>query len=356
MSSARSWAWRALAAAAAVAACGWAATFAIDFSVYWTIARSSIGGGGPLYGEASGLPWPMWYRYPPLFAWLMWPLSALPFRVAAFVWALGKLAALALVGRELGRRLDAGPAVWTLAALAGGPWALMELRYGNAQAYVLALVAAALLAAERRPGWASAALGLAAALKVWPLFFVPYLMARRRPRAAAGSLAWAAGLTLAPALWTGWSAHAATLTAWWRQESAIAAAGGSIWFPSQSLLGVMTRHWTALSWRGQPDPGYPLVNWLALDPAWIRAMWLALVVMGCLALWRFAWRLPANAEPIAGAAAFCAFILLEPYAQRQTALVALTWPALAAASSAWAGRGGADRSLRRRSPSSGCNR
>lgn len=329
---------------AALAASGWASTFAIDFSVYWTICRSAIGDGGGLYGEASRLPWPMWYRYPPLFAWLLWPLSLLPFRAAAFLWALGKLVALAAVLRELGRRVGATAPMWGLAALAGLPWVLMELRYGNAQGAVFALTAAALLGAGKRPRLAAAGLGLAAALKVWPLFFVPYLAARRRWAVAAGATVWAAALTLAPAAWTGWAAHAAALGDWWAQESAIASRGGSIWFPSQSLLGVMTRHWTALSWKDQPDPNYPLVNWLALDPAWVRGLWLALAAAGCLALWRWARRLPPEAEPSAAAAALCALALLEPYAQRQTALVVLAWPALVAAAAAYR-RGGRPRTL-----------
>lgn len=319
----------------AVAASAWAATFAIDFSVYWTIARSE----GPLYGEASGLVWPMWYRYPPLFRWLVEPFALASFPVAAFLWALGKLAALGAVLAALGRRVGATPAVWGLAFLAGGYWVLSELRYGNAQGYVFALVALAVLWAEQRPRAAGLALGLAIALKVWPLFFVPYLAARRKIVTASSALAAAAALSLLPALWTGWSAHWADLSAWYEQESAIAATGGSIWFPSQSLLGVMTRHWTALSWRGQPDPNYPIVNWLALDPAAVRLIWFVLVIFGCLALWRRAWRLPAAAEPMAASAAFCAFILLTPYAQKQTALVVLAWPALAAARNAWAGPG-----------------
>lgn len=324
------WSWAAIAFGAIVAS-AWAATFAIDFSVYWTIARSD----GPLYGEASGLVWPMWFRYPPLFRWLVEPFALPPFRVGAFLWALGKLVAMGFVLRALGRRIGATPAVWGLASLAGGYWWLCELRFGNAQGYVFALVAAALLWADERPRTAAAALGLAVALKIWPLFFVPYWVARRKVRAATESLGWAAAFTLLPALWTGWSAHWSALAAWYEQESTIAQAGGSIWFPSQSLLGVMTRHLTPLSWQDAPDPNYPEVNWLSLDPETVGLLWLGLVAIGCGALWLRARTLPASAEPTAAAAAFCALVLLEPYAQRQTALVVMAWPALVAARRAW---------------------
>ncbi len=320
-------------ALSAVAACAWAATFAIDFSVYWTIARSD----GPLYGEPSGLVWPMWFRYPPLFRWLVEPFALPPLRVGAFLFALGKLAAMGAVLAALSRRIGATRSVWGLAFLAGGYWWLCELRFGNAQGYVFALVAAALLWADERPRTAAASLGLAVALKVWPLFFVPYLAARRRFSAAAATLAWGAGFTLLPAVWSGWSAHAASLRAWYEQESAIAQSGGSIWFPSQSLLGVMTRHLTPLSWDDAPDPNYPTVNWLSLDPGTVQLAWVTLVVVGCLLLWRRAWKLPSAAEPTAAAAAFCALVLLEPYAQRQTALVVMAWPALVAARQAWRG-------------------
>ncbi len=324
------WSWAAIAFGAIVASF-WAATFAIDFSVYWTIARSD----GPLYGEASGLVWPMWFRYPPLFRWLVEPFALPPFRVGAFFWALGKVAAVGLVLAALGRRIGATRAVWVLTFLAGGYWWLCELRFGNAQGYVFALVAAALLWAGERPRIAGATLGLAIALKVWPLFFIPYLAVRRKISTAAAALAWAGGFTLLPALWTGWGVHWSALQAWYAQESAIAKAGGSIWFPSQSLLGVMTRHLTPLSWQDAPDPNYPAINWLSLDPQTVGLLWLGIVVVGCLLLWIRARKLPDSDEPIAAAAAFCALVLLEPYAQRQTALVVMAWPALVAARHAW---------------------
>lgn len=277
----------------------------------------------------------MWYRYPPLFQWLVKPVALLPLPAAAFLWALGKLSALAATLWALGRRIGAERPTGALAAVAAGYWVACELRYGNAQGYIFALVAACLLLMQKRPRIAGLALGLAIACKVWPLFFVPYLAARRRWTTAAAALGSGLAFTLLPAVWTGWSAHAADMRAWLDQESAIAAAGGSIWFPSQSLLGVLTRHWTALSWRGQPDPNYPVINWLSLAPETVEILWIGIVTAGCVALWMRAWRLPDSAEPTAAAAAFCALVLLEPYAQRQTALVVLAWPALVAAQRAW---------------------
>ena len=315
--------------AGAAALSFWASRFAIDFSVYWTIAIAHIRDGRALY-VSDFLPWPMWYRYPPLFVWLFAPLALLPFRAAAFVWALGKCAVGARLLRELLAGVDLSWRAGLLAAAVAGPYVLSELRYGNAQFYVFALVATALLAARTRPNLAGSLLGLAVALKVWPLFFVPYLAARRLWRVAGLAVVAGAALTLLPALWTGFGAHWLNLQAWYAQESAIAADAGRIWFPSQSLLGVLTRHLTLVDWSAAPDPDYPQVNWLALDAAAVRTAWLVLVALGYGGLLWLARRLPQSCHFRLHGIAFCALILLEPFAQKQSAFTVLLWPALAA--------------------------
>ena len=308
----------------------WASGFAIDFSVYWTIALAHIRDGRALYA-ADFLPWPMWYRYPPLFAWLVFPLALLPFRAAAFVWALGKCAAAARLTQSLLRGCMLSGREALLAAAVAGPYFLSELRYGNAQFHVFALVAAALLVARARPSPAGLLLGLATALKVWPLFFVPYLAARGLRRAAGLGMAAAVAFTLLPALWTGFGAHWQSLMAWYAQESAIAADAGRIWFPSQSLLGVLTRHLTFVDWSAAPDSNYPRIDWLTLDPETVRMAWLALAALGYGCLLWLARRLPERHDRALHGIAFCALLLLEPFAQKQSALAVLLWPALVAA-------------------------
>ena len=90
----------------AVALSGWAATFSIDASVYYPTAYAVFFDGAEPYFGSFGLPWPMWYRYPPLFLVLVLPLSLLPFRAAAFLWALGKFPALYALARSLVTRLQ----------------------------------------------------------------------------------------------------------------------------------------------------------------------------------------------------------------------------------------------------------
>src|SRR3954468_18414996 len=78
----------------------------MDFRVYHYGARGVFDGTRPVYGETSGLGWPMHYRYPPLFLLLFAPFAALPLGPAAAVWLLLKAAILAtLVAAVYDRRL-----------------------------------------------------------------------------------------------------------------------------------------------------------------------------------------------------------------------------------------------------------
>src|SRR5688500_3938951 len=153
----------------------------MDFRVYYFGAEGVLDGTRPVYGQNSGLGWPMHYRYPPLFLLLAFPLTWLPLSWAAALWAIAKVGALSLLAVVLWGRL--GPAVsaraWLIPLLLAGPYVVEDLRYGNAQSLVFALTAAALLLMPRSAVWAGALLALAGIIKVWPLYFVPYLAVRR---------------------------------------------------------------------------------------------------------------------------------------------------------------------------------
>src|SRR5207249_8565882 len=68
----------------------------MDFRVYHYGARGVFDGTRPVYGETSGLGWPMHYRYPPLFLLLFAPFAILPLGLAAAIWVVLKI--LVLVG------------------------------------------------------------------------------------------------------------------------------------------------------------------------------------------------------------------------------------------------------------------
>ena len=62
-----------------------------DFLVYHHGARGVFEGTRPVYGEDSGVGFPMIYRYPPLFLLVFAPLSILPLQISAAVWVIAKI-------------------------------------------------------------------------------------------------------------------------------------------------------------------------------------------------------------------------------------------------------------------------
>ena len=77
----------------------------MDFRVYHYGARGVFDGTRPVYGPASGLGWPLHYRYPPLFLLLFAPLSILPLNWGAAVWVLLKVVVLILLLRAMTKRM-----------------------------------------------------------------------------------------------------------------------------------------------------------------------------------------------------------------------------------------------------------
>ncbi|MBI4459071.1 MAG: DUF2029 domain-containing protein, partial [Acidobacteria bacterium] len=311
----------------------YAALRTVDFPVYHYAARAMLEQNQPLYGPDSGIGWPMVYRYPPLFLLLFVPFALLPLKAAAALWAALKFAVLFLLLRELAKRMEgpSGMLAWLFVALLAGRYIVVEFRYGNAQFFVFALVAVSLLWLQTRPKAAASALALAASMKVWPLFFFPYLAARRKWRVLAWALPITIGLTFVPMLYFGWSRHWELLAQWAAQELSIANTPEGVGFPSQSLHGILMRYLTAINYSRMPDPNYPRINLLALDPFVVEFLWLLLAVLFYATLLWLA-RLRTSAEEwTAHSLAFCGLLLLEPFTHA-VHLVVLIWPAMAAAS------------------------
>ena len=212
-----------------------------DFRVYYYASRVLIEGHGHLYGPMSGIGWPQYYRYSPLFLLVFVPFALLPFGSAVAVWAVLKCAALYFLARELGRRLNFPQRGywWLVAMFLCGGFLVQELGLGNAQFLIFALVAAALLSLERGRWPAAFLLALAASIKIWPLFFVPYLVARRRTRLAAWTTAIIAGLTLLPAAYFGWARNLSLLREWAVQEWTTGSLQIGMWFPGQDRKSVV---------------------------------------------------------------------------------------------------------------------
>jgi Glycosyltransferase family 87 len=208
------------------------------------------------------------------------------------------------------------------------PYVVEEFRYGNAQFFVLALTVGGLLFLRERPAAAAASLGLAISLKVWPVFFIPYLAVRREWKTVALTLAFAAFLSLLPSLYFGLSGNFDLLQQWYAQESQTQLGKSEIWFPNQSLRGVLMRYLTVIDYSHVPDSNYAAVNIAAMDPARVRLLWVivaAAIYAGFLLL---AYRRRKTNGWLDHGLAFCLLALLEPFTQKY-ALVILLWPAIA---------------------------
>jgi hypothetical protein len=223
-------------------------------------------------------------------------------------------------------------AAWLIPLLLAAPYVIEDFRYGNAQFFVFALAALALLEAESRPMRSAAALALAVSIKVWPLFFLPYLVARRQSRVAAWTLVFTIVLTMAPALFLGLSGTVTLLAEWARQEFSTQLGQSEIWFPNQSLRGVLMRYLTVIDYSLVPDSNYPLVHVANLDPGFVRALWLVAAAAIYAVFLAYVWRRPKADSLHLDALAWCLLPLLQPFTQKY-ALVVLLFPALVLARS-----------------------
>jgi hypothetical protein len=302
-----------------------------DFVVYHRTTNIFLDGGGPLYGPDSGLGWPQYFRYPPLFLFLFSPFALLPLNWAAATWAVLKFLVLFALVRAMARTLDF-PATgywWLIPLLASASFLIQEFRNGNVQFLVFALTAFSLLYVETRPTLAAVLLSFAIIIKVWPFFFVPYLFMRRQFRVVTTALVMVVFFALLPAVHFGWNGNLDLLHQWSGQEWQTGSLSSAIWYPSQSLGGVLQTYFGETDRTRWPDPNYPDLQLLLLDPALLRFIWIALVGLGYTALLFVAWTNTGRFW-LADSLAFASLPLLQPFAHRIIFLVIL-WPMTVAA-------------------------
>lgn len=144
------------------------------------------------------------YVYPPLLAVLMYPLSFLRFESAGMLWyGINLLFALAS-GILFSRILSSKDSPWHLVCpallLATSEPLTRTLTAGQLNLMLLFLLSASwVLLSRERDIWGGIALGLAAAVKIFPALLIVYLFWRRKWRAAWAALLSAIVLTLIPA-------------------------------------------------------------------------------------------------------------------------------------------------------------
>ncbi|MEO8276244.1 MAG: glycosyltransferase family 87 protein [Thermoanaerobaculia bacterium] len=153
-----------------------------DFEIFHQIATALIHGGS-VYARPE-------FDYPPLAAVLVGPLGFLPLFEARVVWLAISLCALLLAWVWTWRLAGAdGTATWAVVlviVLEGS--SAPNLALGQFNPLILGLVAMSLLDLAARPVRSATAIGVAAAIKIWPallLFaWIPWRPSGRRPAAA----------------------------------------------------------------------------------------------------------------------------------------------------------------------------
>jgi hypothetical protein len=118
---------------------------------------------------------PVQTAHPPFATLLALPLGTLPFPVARVVWLILGIAAVA-VGWYIG---NVQPVDYAATA---GAW-IYALSIGILEPFMFALLAVAIVLQQRAPLWTGALIGLAAAIKVYPLLLLAGLLIGGRWRA-----------------------------------------------------------------------------------------------------------------------------------------------------------------------------
>ncbi|HET9985854.1 MAG TPA: glycosyltransferase family 87 protein [Longimicrobiales bacterium] len=225
--------------------------------------------------------------WPPLFGLACIPLAALA-RLSLvgtrWVWLLvnwialvGVFGALArlVYDRPLALRGIAGPddgvdlasGAVLLPLLLSSVWVISNFEHLQVNILVFGLTLAGLLAHRAgRDGRAGLWIGLAAALKVMPVLFVPYFAWRRRWRAAAATAAAAVGWSLVPALAYGPAGLADQFAAW---REALRAGWGvgkmnlSVYAMTDRIVGHGFIPFALPGVDAVPASGHPAVLWVA---------------------------------------------------------------------------------------------
>lgn len=219
------------------------------------------------------------FTYPPIAALVFTPLAALPTSAGQLVWAGVSIASLYAVLALSLRAVLPGTdrvrvALWALVLL--GPSFLLDpLRltfyFGQVNLVLCALLLVDLTTTPRLGRWTlprGVLVGVAAAVKLVPLVFVPYLFVTRQVRAgwtAVGSFAACSLVALAvhpPSTWDYWTKYATDA----------ARVGNPSYHLNQSLLGALDR-----------------LDHRLLTPTAVDAVGAVVLVAG-IALARWAWR------------------------------------------------------------------
>ena len=253
-----------------------------DFAGYLAVGEIGLKG-GDVYRDAP----PLVNTWPPLFGLLCIPLALagrLSLVGARFGWLLlnwialgaafaamirlvyGKPITLTWRGEPPAGGVEAASAAVLLPFLLCILWILSNFEHLQVNIIIFALTLAGLLQHQAgRDGRAGLLIGVATALKVMPVLFLPYFLWRRRWRAALGLIVAACALSLLPAAFDGWARFADQLTAW---RAALSAGWGvgmmnlSVYAMADRMLGHGMIPFAAPGVLDLAASGRPAVLWV----------------------------------------------------------------------------------------------
>lgn len=255
--------------------------------ICYVLAAERLVTGQDIYARDHGLR--SHYVYPPFYAFLNVPLVVVPHRALDIGWfLLGVAAIVSILGLAYqvftGRRFALLPGrtrvfYITLAILLSARYLARSLEDGNVSIPLLWLIVFGFnrLVVTGRATWA-ALIGVAAAIKIMPLLFVPYLVARRQYRPAVWLLASFAVCLAAPALLVG----PAQNFEWMREMSTFARdqfSPAGLSRENYSFWGFLGRFMTASPFAAMPDGTPVYTNIANLSVAAIRGVIYALNVV-----------------------------------------------------------------------------
>lgn len=262
-----------------------------DLHVY-VVAVTALVHGGSLYGLHAGEA--ARFTYPPFAGLAFFPMAYLPEPLTRVLWTLLTIAAVValcrVVAAHLPRRLGPVSIVWpllTALVLASKP-VQSNLWFGQISVFLTLAVTVDVLALQGRHGQGLLT-GIAAAIKLTPLVFIPYLWLVGRRRAAvmaAGAFVLATGIAIAL---TPSNSHAYWFHYVVHESAALPLANNG----NQSIYALLLRE--------------------GLHGSVLTGAWIGLAAtLGCLGLWRSgkAWR--AGQPLLSLAMAGCVAILASP--------------------------------------------
>ena len=229
--------------------------YAADFFVIFRGARGAVHGTGAMYllDEIRANPLDATYKYPPMAALVIAPLTGLTFTPAFLVWRIINLVLLMITFVMLLRIYQVPIRSWTgmgclLVVLTLRPLS-DTIGYGQFDILLLVLLVLRAVLGERYTA-TGVFIGIGAALKIYPIVMLGWALAQRRWQPFVGAAGALVVLAAVSTLLFGWPVHEQFL-----REVMPATGQGTAWVENQTFNGFLSRLLSPEAVRLRPEPG-----------------------------------------------------------------------------------------------------